>query len=125
MANRTNRTVKKREEFLEALRLSEGNVSKACEAAHVPRRTAYDWRGQDAHFADLWDEVVEAGTDTLEDEAFKRAKSSSDLLLIFLLKSRRPEKYRENVQLDVTSGGKPLLGPLASALDKAYGNGKQ
>lgn len=30
---------------------------------------------------------------------------------------------KTNVDLDVTSAGKPLLDPLASALDKAYGNG--
>jgi hypothetical protein len=38
-----------------------------------------------------------AGTDALEDEALRRAKDKSDTLLIFLLKARRPEKYKDRV----------------------------
>lgn len=39
------------------------------------------------------------GADVLEGEASRRAMSGSDLLLIFLLKGLRPEKYRERVTL--------------------------
>jgi hypothetical protein len=37
----------------------------------------------------------------LEAEARRRALGSSDALLVFLLKSERPEKYREKTTVDV------------------------
>lgn len=41
-------------------------------------------------------EAEEHATELLEQEAFKRATSGSDLLLMFLLKARKPDKYRES-----------------------------
>jgi hypothetical protein len=40
-----------------------------------------------------WDDAIEAGTDLLEDIARRRAVAQSDLLLIFLLRARRPHVY--------------------------------
>ena len=75
-------------------------VRHAFETAEKPtrigRRTAYDWREADEDFAKDWEDAVEAGTDALEDVAIERAKNSSDTMLIFMLKARRPEKFREN-----------------------------
>jgi hypothetical protein len=116
----TKVTVKKREKFLSSLADGQ-SVTSAAKEIGLTRQTMYRTRAADAKFAALWDEAIEAGTDTLEDEAVKRAKSSSDVLLIFLLKSRRPEKYREHAQLDITSDGRPLLEPLLAALEKVYG----
>lgn len=116
---RTIRTPEKRSEFLAALETSGGNVTDAAKTAGFSRRAAYEWREDDAEFAAEWDEAVEAGTDQLEQEARRRAyegvdepvfyqgaecgtvRKYSDTLLIFLLKGRRPEKYRERVQIDV------------------------
>lgn len=124
MASGTNSTTKKRTKFLEVLRQT-GNISKACEVISLSRRTAYNWRAQDAEFAELWDDAIEAGYDLLEQEARRRAyrglvkkkfgkdgdpvidpatgqqyyeREYSDTLLIFLLKGGRPEKYRENIK---------------------------
>jgi hypothetical protein len=36
----------------------------------------------------------------LEDEALRRAKDKSDTLLIFLLKARRPEKYKDRISTE-------------------------
>lgn len=49
-------------------------------------------------FAAEWDEAVDEGTDVLEDVAFRRAVDGSDRLLIFLLKARRPEKFRDGYE---------------------------
>lgn len=91
---RTTRTTKKAR-FLEALRRGM-SVTAAAQAIGVGRRTVYDWREADPDFASAWDEAVEDGTDLLEDEAWRRAFAGSDTLLIFLLKARRPHKYRDN-----------------------------
>ena len=99
MANRTKNTPKKRALFLGAL--TEGaSVTAACDRAVITRRTVYVWRAADPEFAAAWDDAIEAGTDALEDEALRRAKDKSDTLLIFLLKARRPEKYKDRVSTE-------------------------
>jgi hypothetical protein len=58
----------------------------------------------------------------LEAEARRRAMSTSDTLLIFLLKARRPAVYRENARVELTgiAGGPVALSPvLAQVPDKA------
>lgn len=112
---RTVRTPKKAAKFLAALQRT-GNVSKACKAEGIARRTAYEWRAADPVFAQNWEEAVGAGLDAAEEEAYRRAvkgtlkpiyqggkkvgtvKEYSDTLLIFLLKNGRLEKFREKFE---------------------------
>lgn len=101
MANKTIRTPKKREAFLAVLR--EGySVHRACQAAKMSRNAAYQWRGADEQFAADWDAAYEAGTDTLEDALQERATDKDTTAAIFLLKGRRPEKYRERTDSRVS-----------------------
>ncbi len=111
--------------FLEALARSP-NVSRACKAAGIARRTAYAAQEADPEFAKAWQDALDAGTDNLVGECYRRAargtrepvfhqgaqcgeiRKYSDTLAIFLLKSHRPEVYREKIEADVTSGGKPF-----------------
>ena len=83
--------------FLASLRNS-GNVRAACKAAGISRETAYDNRRSNAVFAQAWAEAIEDACDLLEAAAWVRARSTSDTLLIFLLKAHRPEKYRETTR---------------------------
>ena len=95
-SNRAARTPKKRTAFLKAL--GDGaSIMAASVSAGMGRRTAYDWREADEAFAKAWDDAIEAGTDVLEDEAVRRARDGSDTLLIFMLKARRPKKYKERI----------------------------
>lgn len=101
MANRTIRTPKKRAAFLAVLR--EGySIHRACKAASIGRQSAYDWRDADEVFAKDWDAAVEAGTDELEDALHERAANTDTTAAIFLLKGRRPEKYRERTDSRVS-----------------------
>jgi hypothetical protein len=61
----------------------------------------------DPAFAAQAEDAIEAGTDELEDVARQRAKDASDTLLIFLLKARRSEKYRERPIVE-GGGDKPI-----------------
>jgi hypothetical protein len=110
--------------FLDALSET-GNISESARIAGVPRRTVYDWRDADFQFAEAWAEAVERGVDALEDEATRRAKDGteepvfyqgvecgsvrkfSDTLTIFLLKGRRPDKFKDRVAntLSAPDGG--------------------
>lgn len=98
-------TDQKRTDFLNALR-EVPNVGAACRRVHCSRTTVYNLRKEDPTFAAEWDEAIEDGLDELESVAASRAIDKSDLLMIFLLKGYRPEKFRE--RMDVTSAGQPM-----------------
>lgn len=87
--------------FIERLRDS-GNVRASCEAAGLPRSTAYYWRERFVTFRNEWDDAMEDACDILEATAWKRAvKEGSDRLLMFLLKAHRREKYSDRTDLKV------------------------
>lgn len=104
--NPTNPTPKKGERLRAVLRAG-GSVTAACQAEGVHRSTYYAWRAAEPAFAAQADDAIEAGTDELEDVARQRAKDASDTLLIFLLKARRSEKYRERHIVE-GGGDKPI-----------------
>ena len=111
MRGRLHRTPKHRAKFLEALR-NTANVSASCQIARLPRSCVYDWRAADPEFAADWAAAVELGCDALEDEAVRRGceghlkpvfhrgkevgaiREYSDVLQIFMLKARRPARFR-------------------------------
>lgn len=90
-----------------------GTVSAACQLAVIGRATAYRHRQSDEDFALAWADAEEESTEKLEEEAFRRAfkgvtkpvhyqglvvdfvEEYSDTMLIFLLKARRPDTYRD------------------------------
>lgn len=111
-------TPEKAEAFFAAL-AETANVTKACAAIAITRRTAYNWREADPEFAAGWDRAMKAAVLGLEDEAHRRAfegldkpvfykgsecgavREYSDTLAIFLLKAHNPEKYRENSKVEL------------------------
>ena len=97
------RTYKARKKFLDAL--AKGySVSRAAAEADRTVKMLKSWRDDDPNFKADWEEAVEAGTDRLEDRARDRAYRDSDGLLMFLLKGRRPEKYRERTSVEHSGG---------------------
>ena len=64
------------------------------------RTRAYEARQRDEDFAVAWHEALEGACDELESEARRRALAGSDQLLMFLLRSHRPERYRENHRVE-------------------------
>lgn len=87
--------------FLNAFRES-GIISQALMVAGISRgqlRTALD---KDAEFLEAFHDAKADAVDSLETEAVRRAKDGSDQLLMFLLKSHRPEVYRENHKVEVS-----------------------
>jgi hypothetical protein len=91
-----------------------GVIGLACKNAGIARRTVYTWIDEELEFTDLWESLKEDYVEKLEQEADRRAiegvdhpvtyegeitatyKDYSDTLLIFRLKSLKPEKYRDN-----------------------------
>jgi hypothetical protein len=81
--------------FLAALEQT-GSVTEAAAAAQISRRAAYNARSDHPAFGKQWDEALDVSADALEDEARRRAFAGSDVLLMFLLKGIRPQKWRES-----------------------------
>lgn len=122
MNGRTKRTPEKEAEFLAALSET-ANVTHSCEVTGIARASAYEWREADEGFKAKWDAALVLGTDALEDEAIRRAKVGtlkpvfyqgeecgtireySDTLMIVMLKSRRPEKFKERHEHSGPGGG--------------------
>jgi hypothetical protein len=115
--------------FLQALN-DTGLVKEACRVAGIHRSTAYEERQRNEEFAVAWHDVEEETTERMEREAIRRAaegvekpvfqggqqvgaiREYSDTLLIFMLKARRPERYRENVHVE--HSGNVTIADLAS-----------
>jgi hypothetical protein len=103
--------------FLTAYRET-GNVRLACTVSHVGRSSHYRWLDEDPAYRGALELAREDAADVLEAEAQRRAvegvekptgwyqgkaggyvREYSDLLLIFLLKGARPEKYKDRLEL--------------------------
>ena len=126
-------TGEKKGAFLEALR-AKYTVRHAALAAGVGRRTVYDWRDQDADFAQAWADAREDCIERLEETMYEKALGGETLAGFFMLKSMRPDVYRDNVtikhtgaildaQIDLNQLSEDarqfLLGRLASRLVEA------
>lgn len=87
------------EKFLKAYAETD-MIGEAAKIAGVTRQTVHNHRQKFEEFALAFADAQESSTEGLEREAIRRAKESSDVLLIFMLKSRRPQVYRDNVKVE-------------------------
>jgi len=115
---RNDRSPEKKALVLQALADTGGQVNRACEAASIGVSTFYDWKHDEPHFAAAVQAAIDGpGTDTLEAEAIRRALAGSDTLIIFLLKARVPDRYREKQQVYVSLND-ATADQIQNALDK-------
>jgi len=128
--------------FLKKLSATHGNVSKACQAAVISRAAVYERKKNDESFSQAWDDVIEKSVELAEQELYRRSvqgynkpifykgvlvktiKEFSDRLLEFYLKSKRPEVYRERVDVNQNLSGNLSL-DITLAIDSVYGEKKE
>lgn len=117
MPDQTDRTIAGKTKLL--ARLATGaSISASAKSALVARSTYYEWRESDPEFVRLADEAIETGTDVLEDSALRQAKSGNTTLMVLLLKSRRPDKYKDRSESAFTGpNGTPLIISIAERPD--------
>jgi hypothetical protein len=103
VANRTKYTAKRKQIILDALA---GGVSfgGAAARAGVTKMTLFNWRRTKPGFGHACENAYALGTARIVDAAWKRAFAAHhDGLLIFLLKSRDPERFgRKMLEARVT-----------------------
>lgn len=124
-------TVQYKKAFLERFAAT-GNISRACRETGVARMSVYEWKANDPEFLAAFAEAETVGTELLEEHAWRRSTDGvtsvrpvyyegervgeyeeirySDVLLMFLLKARRPDVYRE--RHDIRHSGDPTA-PIA------------
>ena len=125
---------RERHRFLKAL--AEGATVVAAAGNELLRTRLYRLRRTDPDFARAWDDAYDQGTDLWEAELQRRAIDGWDepvfqggrqvgairkydvAALIFGLKARRPEVYRDNARVELTGHGG---GPLEVTVEHDYG----
>lgn len=99
-----------------------GNITAACKLSKIDRKAVYRWKADPAFIVEF-EESLSLGIDAIEDEATRRAfegvkkpvfqqgrrvgyvQEYSDTLMIFLLKGRRPEIFKDRHELTGKDGG--------------------
>jgi hypothetical protein len=120
-----------------------GTVVHAAQHVGLPRRTHYKWLKKDPTYARQIAEAEEEAIQHLEREARRRAmvgveepvyyrgqvcgavRKYSDTLLIFLLKAKRPDIYRDHQSVDVAmSVNHDIEKPIAEGRRRAHERNK-
>jgi len=106
--SRNSRTSDNKKAFLRGYRET-GTVTSGAEFAGISSRTVYLWLENDEEFKDEMARVERAIADDLERIVLERAKkeNGSDTMLIFAMKGHKPEKYRDN--FNVQHSGNVML----------------
>lgn len=86
-----------------------GVLSMACAYANVNPQTVKKWLASDPDFQQDYDDATDMAVGILEHEARRRALAGSDRLLEFLLKSLRPEVYRERYEVKQEVAGDYII----------------
>lgn len=108
-------TPEKRRQFLE--HYSTGTtVREAARKVGVTHVTVFNHIRKDPAFKAEYHAAMETNTDTLEDDLHLMARTGNVAALFGTLKARRPERWRERMDLSNSDGS--LLKPLAEAIRK-------
>jgi len=103
MANRKNRYVIKNQAlFLQAFRAKCANITQACEAAHIDRKTYYEWRKKYPDFDQKCDEVEASLVDIAESALLENIKKGKEASIFFFLCNRVPEKWQSIQKVEHT-----------------------
>jgi hypothetical protein len=99
--------------MLEALKVSLGIVTTACERAGVGRATHYRWLETDKEYATAVRQCEDIALDFAETSLMRQIGRGEAAATIFYLKTKgRNRGYVERKDVDVTSGGQTITPPI-------------
>ena len=91
---------KDKDKFLEVFASKLGNVSAACDATNISRRTYYNWM-QDKEFSDKVDDVREGLIDFAENQLLSNIKDGKTAEILFYLKTKGKKRgYIERQEVE-------------------------
>ena len=96
-------TSNKKETFLQALKLNLGNITEACKASNVPRRTYYHWVDAAEEFKQSCKDVEESLLDLAENRLLEKIDKYDITAIIFFLKTKGKKRgYQEKQEIEIT-----------------------
>ena len=105
--------------FLRALQKTRGNVSAACEAIQVSRRTYDNYLINDPIFSELVAEIREATIDYVEDKLLNNIERGWEASIIFFLKTRGRKRGYSESGSDAQSYEESVLQSQVESSDEA------
>lgn len=99
----------KKKAFIEAYKKAFGNISKACKAVGIDRKTFYNWKKDDSEFLDIIESIEpeEEFLDFIEDALVERIKDSDTTAIIFACKTKGKKRgYVERQEVTGKDGSK-------------------
>ena len=99
--NETNATRIKKETFLKSLEKGT-SISNACNAADINRVTAWRWRNGSKKFNEKVLVILDSRTQIIEDALFKAGLKGNVTALIFWLKNRSRDRWRDRYDQNVS-----------------------
>jgi len=100
MADYTNYT--KKELFLKAHKVKMCNISRACEAINITRRTYYNWLNKFPKFKQQVEEVKESLNDMVEGKLIKNIEKGNQKAIEFWLTNNKKDKYNNRQDIEFT-----------------------
>ena len=95
----------RKKQFLEALLVTDSNISEACERTGVGRTTYYDWKRDDPDFAESAKHAIEHIKDWVEDKILAHIKEGNVTAAIFYAKTKMKDRgYIEKSEFDHNIG---------------------
>jgi hypothetical protein len=86
---------------IEALQLSHGIVTSACEAAQIPRSTFYLWLNSDPVFKQAVEDTQDIALDFVEGKLMDQINNKDTTAMIFYLKCRGKKRgFVEKMEVD-------------------------
>jgi hypothetical protein len=111
---------RKMKEFLEAYDRSLGNVSTACRAVGITRRTFYNWKNGNEVFRQSIEELDAYNLDFAETMLMKHIREGDTTSLIFYLKTKGRERgYVERVEATGANGSPLVAAPVVLTDEQA------
>lgn len=99
-ATKCNEMDAKKKTFIEAMKTSLGNITKACEALGINRTTYYRWL-EDEEFKSEIDNIGEYVIDFAEHSLFRQIQENNTTATIFYLKTKGKHRgYVEKQEID-------------------------
>tara|TARA_R100001510_G_C7628972_1_gene188264 strand:+ start:48 stop:401 length:354 start_codon:yes stop_codon:yes gene_type:complete len=109
MDRRTERTQNNKDTMLEALEISLGIVTEACERTGLSRTQHYKWYKEDVAYRKEVDSIENKFIDFAESHLKKQIENGSTQATTFFLRTRgRKRGYNEKQEIDLTSGNEPI-----------------
>ena len=93
----------KKETFLKSLKNKLCNISEACDAANIHRRTYYSWIEKDEEFKEQVEATKEGLIDHVEHQLLTQIDNNDTTAIIFFLKTRAKDRgYVEKQEITLS-----------------------